>query len=46
MAHFGPLVGAKGGGRPDLARAGGGDNPSGLADAFAAAQAFVSEQLG
>ena len=30
MAVTGPLVGAKGGGRPDLARAGGGDNPAGL----------------
>lgn len=46
MATFGPLVGAKGGGRPDLARAGGGDNPSGLADAFAAAERFVAQRLG
>lgn len=45
MAVVGPEVGAKGGGRPDMARAGGGDNPDGLAQAFAAAQAYVSGQL-
>ncbi|XOV82041.1 MAG: alanine--tRNA ligase [bacterium] len=45
MAQFGPFVGAKGGGRPDLARAGGGTRPSGLAEAFAAAQTFVAERL-
>jgi len=46
MAVTGPEVGAKGGGRPDLARAGGGDNPNGLAAAFAAAKAFVTAALG
>ncbi len=45
MAIVGPLLGAKGGGRADLARAGGGDNPAGLVSAFAAAQAFVTEKL-
>ncbi len=45
MQVIGPLVGAKGGGRPDMARAGGGDNPDGLAQAFSAAQDFVSSQL-
>ncbi len=45
LAAIGPLVGAKGGGRADLARAGGGDNPSGLEEAFAAAQTFVQQHL-
>jgi len=42
----GPLVGAKGGGRPDLARAGGGDNPQSLEQAFSAAREFVEARLG
>jgi len=46
LAVVGPLVGAKGGGRPDLARAGGGDKPQGLAEAFSAAQAFVAARFG
>ena len=46
MAVAGPCVGAKGGGRPDLARAGGGDKPDGLAEAFKAAQDFVTTSLG
>lgn len=37
-------VGGKGGGRPDMAQAGG-TNPEGLADALAAAGAFVAEHL-
>jgi len=45
LAAIGPLVGAKGGGRADLARAGGGDNPAGLEEAFAAAQTFVRQHL-
>ena len=45
MAVVGPHVGAKGGGRPDLARAGGGDNPGGLTNAFSAAQECVSDLL-
>ncbi len=38
-------VGAKGGGRPDLARAGGGTNPDGVTQALADAQAWVRERL-
>ena len=45
MAVAGPCVGAKGGGRPDLARAGGGSNPAGLDEAFSAAQSFARQQL-
>ncbi len=39
-------VGAKGGGRPDLARAGGGTNPDGVTQALADAQAWVRGRLG
>ena len=39
-------VGAKGGGRPDLARAGGGTNPDGVTQALADAQAWVRVRLG
>ena len=42
---IGPLVGAKGGGRPDLARAGGGDNPAGIEQLIAASKNWVTEQL-
>ena len=45
LNHIGALVGVKGGGRPDLARAGGGDNPAGLDEAFAAAQQYVSQSV-
>lgn len=45
MAVAGPEVGAKGGGRPDLARAGGGSNPQGMQAAFDAAQAYVAKVL-
>ncbi len=45
MNIVGPAVGAKGGGRPDLARAGGGNNPAGIDKAFADAQAFVAGKL-
>ena len=38
-------VGAKGGGRPDLARAGGGTNPDGVTQALANAQAWVRDRL-
>ena len=38
-------VGAKGGGRPDLARAGGGTNPDGLKQALADAQVWVRDRL-
>jgi alanyl-tRNA synthetase len=42
----GAQVGAKGGGRPDMARAGGGDNPDALADALASVPEWLREQLG
>ena len=38
-------VGAKGGGRPDLARAGGGTNPDGVTQALADAQAWIRGRL-
>ena len=38
-------VGAKGGGRPDLARAGGGTNPDGVKQALADAQIWVRDRL-
>jgi alanyl-tRNA synthetase len=40
-----PVVGARGGGRPDMARAGGGDKPEALAQALEQAQAWVVAQL-
>ena len=45
MQVLGPRVGAKGGGRPDLARAGGGNNPDGLDQGFAAVQSHLADQL-
>ena len=39
-------VGAKGGGRDDLARAGGGTNPEALPEALASVNAYLSEHLG
>lgn len=42
----GEKVGAKGGGRPDMARAGGGDNPDGLKDALALVPDWARGQLG
>ena len=39
-------VGAKGGGRPDMARAGGGDNPDGLPAALASVPDWVRGHLG
>ena len=41
----GAQVGAKGGGRPGMARAGGGDNPDGLADALASVPDWIRGQL-
>jgi alanyl-tRNA synthetase len=38
-------VGAKGGGRPDMARAGGGDKPDALGPALAKVQGWVAERL-
>ncbi len=40
-----PLVGAKGGGRPDMARAGGGDRPEGVAAVLSAVPKWVSERV-
>jgi len=40
-----PLVGAKGGGRPDLARAGGGDKAEAVEQALAAAREWVEGKL-
>ncbi len=45
MQTVAPLVGAKGGGRPDLARAGGGDQVDAVAQALIAAQQWVEGQL-
>jgi alanyl-tRNA synthetase len=45
LRAIGDAVGVKGGGRPDLARAGGGDNPAGLDAAFELAAAYVAERL-
>jgi len=45
MAVAGPEVGAKGGGRADMARAGGGTDPAGLPKAFEAARAVVMQRL-
>lgn len=41
----GHLVGAKGGGRADLARAGGGNNPAGIDELITASKEWVAEQL-
>ena len=40
-----PMVGAKGGGRADLARAGGGTNPDAIGQALSAAQDWVAAKL-
>ena len=45
MAVAGPEVGAKGGGRADMARAGGGTDPAGLPKAFEAARTVVMQRL-
>jgi len=46
IEQVGPAVGARGGGRPDMARAGGGDKPEALAAALEAVAPFVAERLG
>ena len=46
LAAVADQVGAKGGGRPDLARAGGGTNPEGVAQALADAQVWMRNRLG
>jgi len=45
VQHVGAQVGAKGGGRPELARAGGGDKPEALEAALASVAAYVAERL-
>ncbi|MHC5110169.1 MAG: alanine--tRNA ligase [Planctomycetota bacterium] len=40
-----PLVGGRGGGRPDMAQ-GGGDNPSGIGNAVDRARTWIEEKLG
>ena len=45
LNSIGPLVGAKGGGRPDLARAGGGNNPDGIEALISAAKEWLQERL-
>ena len=45
LNEIGPLVGAKGGGRADLARAGGGNNPDGVEPLLAAAKQWIRERL-
>ena len=41
----GGQVGAKGGGRPDMARAGGGDQPENLTGALASVESWLSARL-
>lgn len=45
MRHLAPMIGGKGGGRPDMAQ-GGGTDPSGLDAALASVVPWVQEQLG
>ncbi len=45
IAMLAPQVGARGGGRADMARAGGGDRPEALASALASVEAWVSERI-
>ena len=45
VRHIGGQVGARGGGRDDMAKAGGGDNPEALDDALRTVAAWVAEQL-
>jgi alanyl-tRNA synthetase len=42
---IGPKVGARGGGRPDMARAGGGDDPAALGAALGSVPDWLSERL-
>ncbi|MEM7220039.1 MAG: alanine--tRNA ligase [Pseudomonadota bacterium] len=46
IGHVGSQVGAKGGGRPDMARAGGGDDVAALPGALSSLAGWVSTQLG
>ena len=45
MQTIAPVVGAKGGGRPDLARAGGGDGADAVGEALAAARHWAEAKL-
>ncbi|MEY3042985.1 MAG: hypothetical protein RLZZ174_2067, partial [Pseudomonadota bacterium] len=45
VQHVGAQVGAKGGGRPELARAGGGEQVDALPDALASVATYVAEKL-
>ena len=45
IAMVGAIVGARGGGRPDMARAGGGNRPEALAAALASVNDWVAERL-
>ena len=45
VKHLGGQVGARGGGRDDMAKAGGGDKPEALDDALGTVAAWVVEQL-
>jgi len=44
IKEIAPLVGGRGGGRPDMAQ-GGGNNPSGIEEAVKQAQAFIVGRL-
>jgi alanyl-tRNA synthetase len=41
----GPRVGARGGGRPDMARAGGGNDPAALSEALRAVPEWLADRL-
>ncbi len=45
IAMVGAQVGARGGGRPDMARAGGGDRPDALAAALESVHDWVAERV-
>jgi len=45
IGMVGAQVGARGGGRPDMARAGGGDRPDALPAALQSVEAWVAERL-
>ena len=45
IREIAPMVGGGGGGRPNMAQAGG-KNPAGIADALKAAEAALTKQLG
>jgi alanyl-tRNA synthetase len=45
ISMVGAQVGARGGGRPDMARAGGGDRPEALSAALASVEDWVSERI-